>query len=86
MLAPRKAFLTGKAKWEEAREKAAVHYCQLCGWLPPVSEILYLVIFVGMVEVCSATSAALQWAVGIHEDVIMFVIWNTEIVHRLCCE
>lgn len=51
---------TGKIICLKAREKAAVHYSQLCGWVPPVSEILYLVISVGIFEVCSAISAALQ--------------------------
>lgn len=50
----------GKVICLEAREKAALHYCQLCGGVPPVSAILYLVTSVGMAEFCSAISAALQ--------------------------
>lgn len=50
----------GKVICLEAREKAAVHYCQLCGGVPPVSEILYWAISVGMVEVCSPIGVALQ--------------------------
>lgn len=50
----------GKVICLKTREKAAVHYSQLCGWVPPVSEILYFVISVGIFEVCLAISAALQ--------------------------